>query len=383
MRAAHDEQYRAIPVAVTTTASAPAGAGRTDVPLVSVIVRSMGRPTLSVALASLDAQSWPALDVVVVAASGPAHPDVATTGSHRVRLVRPAQPLQRAAAANAGLDAAAGEWITFLDDDDEFRPEHLATLVAARAANPDAQVVHSYAHAVLKDGRAERFGQPHATMELFDRNYLHLSTAIFARALVVAGCRFDESLAVHEDWDFFLQLAQRATFQFVPTESFVWHADAGTSGAAGGANHDDARFAYFRDRVYDKWGATRDDHVERTMTMLQIADQQVRSGDQPAAQASCRTVLRISQNNPFALNLMAMSYRASGNLGHARSVQEAAVAVHPHDAGFLHNLALLCAAMGDVGAARDATSRALAADPTFAPAQRLQAQLAAAPRSMP
>jgi hypothetical protein len=367
-----------------TTAPSPASAGSAATPLVSVIVRSMARPTLAAALASLGPQTWPAVEVVVVAASGPTHPDVpALTGPHPVRLVRPAHGLQRAAAANAGLDAALGEWITFLDDDDELRPEHVATLMAARASNPEAQVVHSYAHAVFTDGHAERFGQPHATMELFDRNYLHLSTAIFSRTLVAAGCRFDESLAVHEDWDFFLQLAQRTTFQFVPAESFVWHADAGTSGAAGGANQDDAQFEYFRDRVYDKWGAARDEHVERTMTMLQIAEQQVRTGNQPAAQASCRTVLGVSQNNPFALNLMAMSYRASGNLSHARSVQEAAVAVHPHDAGFLHNLALLCIALGDVGAARDATSRALEADPSFAPAQRLQTQLASgAPRSV-
>jgi hypothetical protein len=44
----------------------------------------------------------------------------------RVRVVRPAAVRNAAMARNAGLAAAGGEWITYLDDDDAYRPSKLA-----------------------------------------------------------------------------------------------------------------------------------------------------------------------------------------------------------------------------------------------------------------
>src|SRR5438132_1033057 len=103
-------------------------------PLVSVIVRSMARPSLDATLASLAAQTHAPLEVVLVLASGPGHPvPPSHVGAHPVRVVTTGAPLARAPAANAGLDAAGGEWLTFLDDDDVFLPEHVSGLLASAA----------------------------------------------------------------------------------------------------------------------------------------------------------------------------------------------------------------------------------------------------------
>ena len=345
------------------------------VPLVSVIVRSMARPSLAAALASLARQDHPAIEVLVVAAAGAAHPPVAEhAGAHAVRLVASDAPLSRAAAANAGLAAARGAWITFLDDDDELLPEHVSGLVRAHDEAPQADVVHCHARAVFANGRVERFGQPHATLELYDRNYLHLSTAI-VRSSAAKACRFDDTLVVHEDWDFFLQLARDRRFHFVPRETFIWHADAGTSGAAGGVNQDDALFAHYRDQVYAKWTMERDALVDRVTAHLEPAQLKAQRGDYPAAEAHCRMALEVSQNDPWALNLLAMVKRSMGDLAAARAAQELAVAVRPNDAAFAHNLALLAIAQHDLARARECIDSALRIDPTFTPAQRLKSHL--------
>ncbi|MBK6603021.1 MAG: glycosyltransferase [Betaproteobacteria bacterium] len=342
----------------------------------SVVVRSMARPSLAAALASIAAQDYPATEVVVVAACGPAHPPLPERcGTFPLRLVPSAGQLPRPAAANAGLDAARGEWLGFLDDDDVFLPGHLSALMAARAAAPTAGVVHSYARGVFRDGHSERFGQPHALIQLYERNYVHLSTAVFARALVLAGCRFDETLPIHEDWDFFLQLAQRTRFHFVPQQSFEWHADAGDSGAGGGSNRDDARFAQVRDRVYAKWAAARDALLERVGPLLEEAGALAQSGQIESAAAKCRAALTVSPNDPWALNLLAMIQRSAGDLRGAHAAQELAVAIRPLDAGFVYNLALVCRAQGDAPQALRCCDRALALAPEFAPAQRLRAAL--------
>lgn len=349
-------------------------------PLVSVVVRSMARSTLAPALASIAAQDYPSLEVVVVAACGHLHPPLPpATGVHPLRLVPSATRLTRPAAANAGLDAARGEWITFLDDDDIFLPGHVAALMAARSEAPTAGLVHSFARAVFSDGRVERFGQPHALIQLYERSYIHLSASVFARRLVDADCRFDASLEIHEDWDFLLQLAQRTAFHFVPLQSFQWHAEAGDSGASGGRNQDDARFARFRDLVYAKWASARDALVDRVAPLLQQAGALAQAGHWDDARAQCRSALAASPNDPWALNLLAMIERSAGNLRTARAAQELAVAIRPLDAGFVYNLALLCRAQGDVEQSRRCCDRALALDKAFEPAQRLRAALVPTP----
>lgn len=345
-------------------------------PQVSVIVRSMARPTLAAALASLAAQEGVSAEVLVVAACGPGHPPLpASCGPHPLRLVGGERRLARPAAANAGLDAATGNWITFLDDDDLFLNDHLTGLVAAAAQVPSARVITSYAKGVFRDGHVEWFGQPFSLAQLYERNFIHLSATLFARELVSAGCRFDESFAILEDWEFMLQLAQQATFHFVPLGSFHWNADAGDSGAAGGANHDATSFALHRDRVYAKWGAAHDALAARTQPLLEQAQSLARGGRLVDADAACREVLSISANDPWALNLRAMLLRQAGRAADARIAQAHAVAVRPQDAGFVYNLALLDRAAGDLEAARRHARKAVTLDPSFESARDLVSEL--------
>lgn len=345
------------------------------VPDVSVIVRSMARPTLAEALASLADQRG-AIEVLVVTAIGSTHPSLdSRCGTHALRLVRSESPLARSAAANVGLDAARGQWITFLDDDDRFEPGHVDALVAAARAAPQARVITSYAKAVHRDGETALVGQPFSLAQLYERNFIHLSSALVARTLVTDGARFDESLDVLEDWDFMLQLAQRGAFHFVPLASFIWNADAGESGAGRGANHEATKFATHRDRIYAKWGSVHDALIARTQPLLERALDAARQRRFDEAHARCDDVLAISANDPWALNLKAMALNQQGRVAEARSVQTLAVSVRPLDASFVYNLAQLDRAAGDLDAARSNARKSSELAPDFAAARALIEQL--------
>lgn len=301
-------------------------------PLVSVVVRSMGRTSLPAALATIAAQEHPQIEVIVVAACATPHPELPQScGSHALYLLRNTTALSRAAAAKAGLTAARGDWITFLDDDDAYLPEHLSGLLAARSEAPHAGVLHSWTRVVLADGTIKRNGQPFALMQLYERNVAHLSAALVARAAIERGVCFDESFDIFEDWDYFLQLAHITPFHFVPRQTFIWHADRGDSGAGLNGNRDDAKFAAALERIVTKWAARRDVTIDRVQTLLQAAAQSAQRGDSPAALAACREALAISPNDPWALNLRAMVERAAGRLPEARRLQELAAAVRPQD----------------------------------------------------
>ena len=325
----------------------------------------MARPTLAAALDAVAAQDHGNLEIVVVAASGPTHPvPPARNGAVAIRHVASSVALTRPNAANAGLDAATGDYVTFLDDDDTLLPDHVSGLVAA--AGDDARVLHSYSRAVFRDGRVEKIGRPVALMQLFERSFIHLSAALVPRSLVADGCRFDPQFEILEDWDWFIALAQRARFAFVPRDTFVWNADAGDSGAGGGPNRDDARFARFRDLVHAKWQGARDALVDRVQPMLQAAASAAQQGNLAAAEDACERVLAISQNDPWALNLLAMIERAGGKLAQARATQELAVAVRPGDADLVYNLALLCRDGKDMEAARQYAAHAVSLAPAVA-----------------
>jgi hypothetical protein len=317
-------------------------------PRVSIVVRSMARASLGEALASIGTQDYEGIEAVIVAACGAAHPvPPAAIGKHRVRFVAGDAPRSRPQAANAGLDAATGDWITFLDDDDVMLPGHLSGLVAAQRNAPHCKVVYTLARARFADGTTQPVGQPFAPIELFERNFIQLSMALFSRGLLAHGCRFDESLDILEDWDFFIQCAQHTRFHFEARQTLEWRAEAGDSGAGAGTNQDDARFAALRDRIYAKWDARRDSLVERVGGDLQRADALAKAADYAGAEAICRDVLDFSQNDPFALNLLAMVQHAAGRIHDARATQTLACAVRPHDASLARNLALLNRTPGD------------------------------------
>jgi Glycosyltransferases involved in cell wall biogenesis len=345
-------------------------------PRVSIIIRSMARPGLDTALASLAAQTYPDIEVLVVAASGAEHPpQPETVGAFPLRFIASDKPLSRPEAANLGVQAASGAWFTFLDDDDEFLPEHIAGLIDATARADGAHVVHSLAQAVFADGRRESYGQPAALAELYLRNFIHLSSALISRQLITAGCSFDAALEIHEDWDFLLQCAQHTRFHFEPLQTFLWYVDSGSSGTAGGRNHDPNRFVRFRDIVYDKWRAASEALTARTEPLLQEAANAAQQQHVAQALEKIDEVLAISFNDPWALNMRAMIERMRGDIDAALATQTLATQIRPYDPAFCCNLGQLLLEKGEREQARTMVEHALAAQPDYPPARRLLGQI--------
>jgi glycosyltransferase involved in cell wall biosynthesis len=223
---------------------------------ITVIIRTLGRPELGEALASIAAQQLQPAEVLLInAACRPLHA-VLQEWSDRLPLkeVCAAKPLNRPEAANAGLLAASSEWLCFLDDDDFQHPDHLSTLMAALKQAPDARAAYSGFLMLDEHDRPHaRLNRPYDHAALRRGNYIQMGAALFARSLVEEGARFDESLLNYQDWDFWLQLAERTRFAHTGQATLSWRAFRGQSGSGMGANADLALQARYTRRIREKW----------------------------------------------------------------------------------------------------------------------------------
>ena len=107
-------------------------ADKVENPLVSIIVRTKDRPKLlRNALKSIAAQNYRPIEVVLVNDGGcdlPPEDLKGVLGDVDLNYIRLEHNTGRAHAGNVGIENSKGEFIGFLDDDDELYPEHLEIL---------------------------------------------------------------------------------------------------------------------------------------------------------------------------------------------------------------------------------------------------------------
>jgi glycosyltransferase involved in cell wall biosynthesis len=315
------------------------GAGRSEkdaearaLPLVSIIVRSMGRPELRLALESLAAQDYPALDVIVVDATGGTHPPLSDIGwrpGHTLRMVGGKQCLPRPQAANVGLDAVRGEWFGFLDDDDSFDPDHVSVLMTA-AMSTDKLVVYGLTR--LVDSRCEATslaGLPFNRAIMFHGPLLCFPTALIRRHVLDLGCRFDERFEISEDRDFFSQIAEYSDFEHVRQVTFNYSVELGTSGTGRGNNRDTCRGQRFEQLLRYKWLGAGAYHSARALHDCKKGISAYIRGDAAEARADFDAVLREYPDDPNALNGLGYIALMNGELDEAERMLRRAVEINP------------------------------------------------------
>ncbi|MBK7509082.1 MAG: PIG-L family deacetylase, partial [Comamonadaceae bacterium] len=211
-------------------------------PQVTIMIRSMGRESLQEALDSVALQTYPNIKVVVVAATTNHPPLPQTCGPFALQLLETPLPLSRSQAANKALTHASGDFLLFLDDDDWLMPEHIARLAHVLSHQPHALAAYSGISLVDATGQplGQTFDLPYDAIRQAAGNLTPIHAVLFSAKVIEKGCRFDETIELYEDWDFWLQLAKITTMVHVPGvtgayrihESSGVHVSSGPSGEA-------------------------------------------------------------------------------------------------------------------------------------------------------
>jgi glycosyltransferase involved in cell wall biosynthesis len=189
---------------------------RDDRPEVSVVIPTRDRWELlsQHGLPSVLGQLSVDLEVIVVddgSIDGTAT-RLAEADEPRLRVLRHEQSRGMAAARNAGIAAARGEWLAFLDDDDLWSPRKLRVqLDTARATGAD--FVYVRAVVLYENGSIVPSGRlpdgKHLSAALLESDMIPASGSnIVARTRLVRDLGgFDEHLRYSADWDLWIRLA--------------------------------------------------------------------------------------------------------------------------------------------------------------------------------
>jgi glycosyltransferase involved in cell wall biosynthesis len=198
---------------------------------VSAVIPTRNRPgSLMFAVKSALAQTHPVLEVVVVIDG----PDPVTESmlhalnDPRVRVVALPAPVGGSDARNAGVQAARGEWIAFLDDDDEWLPRKIERQFLAMPPQAGGDPILScrfFARTEAGDRvwpeRLPQASEPLCEYLLVRRggNDGFVATpTILARRSLLCRVPFRSGLKKHQDWDWILRATREGARVFVCPE---------------------------------------------------------------------------------------------------------------------------------------------------------------------
>ena len=197
-------------------------------PTVSVVIPTYNRTSLLLrAVASVRAQTFNDWELIVVddGSSEDIAGALASVEDPRIRLIRHGVNRGAPAARNTGLAEVRGEWVAFLDSDDEWLPQKLAKQLVLVRRNVDAPVL--VYTGFEKIGWLRQPSPPTRRGMLFEdllaKNFIGTcSTPLISVAALRQAGGFDPELKSSQDWDLWVRLARLGPIDFVP-ETLVWY----------------------------------------------------------------------------------------------------------------------------------------------------------------
>ena len=225
-------------------------------PKVSIIITTHSRPRLLPRAVESARLSGRDPEIVVVDDASTDETGEVCRALPGIRHVRVERNRGVAGARNVGIEASAGEYLSFLDDDDERLPGSLDAQVERLEAEPGAALIYGQALVVGGSGAAparvypERCPQGDLFWELLGQNFIPCGSVLLRRSCLQRVGPLDAGVPGLDDWDLWVRLAEHFTFIAAETPVYRWRQSSPGSGQGSSSGARMVRMAVrqFRER---------------------------------------------------------------------------------------------------------------------------------------
>lgn len=211
-------------------------------PLVSIIVRTCGRPNvLRETLISLENQTYKNIEVVVVEDGKNISEDMIKKEFSDMNILYQAtgEKKGRCKVGNIGMQIANGKYLNFLDDDDLFFADHVETLVQALQKHKDYKLAYSTSfetkievksrepkYEYIEESRVLVHNRPFSRIRLLTMNLFPIQAVMFEKSIFEKYGGLDESLDNLEDWEMWQRYSAENTYLYVPKTTSLYRVPA-------------------------------------------------------------------------------------------------------------------------------------------------------------
>jgi O-antigen biosynthesis protein len=235
-------------------------------PVVSVIIPVKNRPQVIVeAIESVRAQTYESWELLVVDdGSTDETPEVLRAQAARdprIRVIELGTSQGAGAARNAGIDAARGHYLSFLDSDNTWEPNFLQLSLAV-AYGEGHRFVYSVAQ-VATTGKKRFLAYRGGADALMVQNHIPMIAFVAEASLVRDAGKFDPSLRRWIDFDLLIRMARMAEPEFLPFVGTRYDNIEGTSDRISRVESGNWRYAVFGRNLVD-WETVTRTLTERT-----------------------------------------------------------------------------------------------------------------------
>lgn len=207
-------------------------------PLVSVVIPTYGRPFfLKRCVNSVLSQTYSNLEIIVVDDNNPNTAEREETQSAMleyadnpiVKYIKHERNKNGSAARNTGWKASSGSFITFIDDDDEMRPNRIKRQIACLTELDDSWGCCYTAYSVIKGNGTihasteNRYGNCYVDALSRTLYVLAGSNLMLRRQVVVSVNGFDESFERNQDIEFLVRILEHNKIAYVDEDLLIVH----------------------------------------------------------------------------------------------------------------------------------------------------------------
>ncbi|ERJ05404.1 glycoprotein 3-alpha-L-fucosyltransferase [Halorhabdus tiamatea SARL4B] len=202
-------------------------------PTVSIVIPTYNRASvLPRAVRSVLDQTFDDCEVIIVDdGSTDETPEIVDSFSEdRIRYLRFSENQGANAARNAGVEVAKGDYIAFLDADDEWRPAKLERQVEVFEQAPKSVglvytgIVHNDSNGNIT-GRSIPEHSGDVLARLMRGNFIGTFSSVMVRSQVMNDISLNEELPSWQDWYFYLDVAEEWSVESVSKPLVVKYFD--------------------------------------------------------------------------------------------------------------------------------------------------------------